>query len=46
VINTHAEHELAGSAYGDRRQSCEEAAAALETGLAARCHPRAGALPV
>jgi galactokinase len=30
VINTHAEHELAGSAYGERRQSCEEAAAALE----------------
>lgn len=29
VINTHAEHELAGSEYGDRRQSCEEAAAAM-----------------
>ena len=29
VIDTHAEHELAGSEYGDRRRSCEQAALAL-----------------
>ena len=29
VIDTHAEHELAGSEYGDRRDSCEQAAQAL-----------------
>lgn len=29
VIDTHAEHELAGSEYGDRRTSCEEAASRL-----------------
>ncbi len=29
VVDTHAEHELAGSEYGDRRTSCEEAASTL-----------------
>ena len=29
VVDTHAEHELAGSEYGDRRSACEEAARTL-----------------
>lgn len=29
VIDTHAQHELAGSEYGDRRTSCEVAASSL-----------------
>lgn len=29
VINTHADHELAGSEYGDRRRACEAAASQL-----------------